>query len=180
MRSAPSLFENGAAVAGVGGPQLWVDVMFRGGPVSGPLAGRSHRVHDEPWKPMATARILIVDDDVDLQRVVTRVAKDAGLEVVQALDGAQGLVLATKERFDLILLDVHLPKLDGRDVLSILKKSPDTASVPVLVYSGGADQNDRLVALELGADDYIDKPLEAEHLVAKITRLIENVDKGSG
>jgi DNA-binding response OmpR family regulator len=119
------------------------------------------------------ARILTVDDDVEVQKVVKRAAEAAGLEVVQAFDGAAGLALALTEPFDLILLDINMPKMDGRDVLSKLRNNHATAAVPVLIYSGRAGQLDRLVGLELGADDYIDKPFESSLLVKKIERLIQ-------
>src|SRR5256885_1832382 len=115
-----------------------------------------------------TARILVVDDDVEVQKVVKRVGEAAAFEVVQALDGSPGLTLATTERFDLIVLDINMPTMDGRDVLRKLRLNTATASVPVLVYSGRTDQVDRVAALELGADDYIDKPFDVEILVRKI------------
>jgi DNA-binding response OmpR family regulator len=124
-------------------------------------------------KPKLTARILVVDDEVELQRSVKRAAEAAGLEVVQAFDGVAGLALATSEKFDLILLDINMPKMDGRDVLKRLKQTPATAGVPVLLYSGRTGQIDRLVGLTLGAEDYIEKPFEAAHLVDKIQRMIE-------
>ena len=120
-----------------------------------------------------SGRVLVVDDDVEVQRVVKRAAEGAGLDVVQAFDGAAGLLVATTERFDLILLDINMPRMDGRDVLKRLKENPATAAVPVLVYSGRDGQSDRLVGLELGAEDYVDKPIDAGSLVRKIGRLIE-------
>jgi DNA-binding response OmpR family regulator len=120
-----------------------------------------------------SARILVVDDDVKLQSVIKRTAEAAGLEVVQAFDGPPGLALAAAQRFDLILLDINMPAMDGRDVLKRLKRNSSTADVPVLVYSGRDSQHDRLVALELGAADYIDKPFESGALARKIGRLIE-------
>ena len=120
-----------------------------------------------------SGRVLVVDDDVEVQRVVKPAAEGAGLDVVQAFDGAAGLLVATTERFDLILLDINMPRMDGRDVLKRLKENPTTADVPVLVYSGRNGQSDRLVGLELGAEDYVDKPIDAGSLVRKIGRLIE-------
>ncbi len=119
------------------------------------------------------ARILVIDDDAKLQSLIKRTAEAAGLQVVQAFDGPPGLALAAAERFDLILLDINMPAMDGRDVLKHLKGNPSTADVPVLVYSGRDSQHDRLVALELGAADYIDKPFESGALTRKMQRLIE-------
>jgi DNA-binding response OmpR family regulator len=124
-------------------------------------------------KAIAMARLLIIDDDVHVQKAVRRATEAAGFEVVQAFDGAAGLALALAERFDLILLDVSMPLMDGRDVLRKLRQEPANASVPVLIYSGAADHLARIAGLELGAADYIEKPFEAGQLVRKIQRLIE-------
>lgn len=121
----------------------------------------------------ARQRILVVDDNEAVQKVVRRAAEAAGFEVVQARDGAEGLRLASAERFDLILLDINMPIMDGRDVLRKLKQSPSTADVPVLIYSGRMDEFARLSGLELGADDYLEKPFDTAMLLRKIARLIE-------
>jgi DNA-binding response OmpR family regulator len=119
-------------------------------------------------------RILVIEDEGEVQRVVKRAAEAAGFEVVQAFDGAPGLALAAAEPFDLILLDINMPNMDGRDVLTRLKRDPATAVVPVLVYSG-RDNNEyeRHDVLGLGAEDYVDKPLDARSLVLKIEYLIQ-------
>jgi DNA-binding response OmpR family regulator len=119
------------------------------------------------------ARILVVDDDVKVQSMVKRAAQAVGFEVVQAFEGSPGLAFATAQKFDLILLDINMPAMDGRDVLRRLKADPTTADIPVLVYSGRDSQDDRLAALELGAEDYIDKPFDSYALMRKIRRLIE-------
>jgi two-component system, OmpR family, KDP operon response regulator KdpE len=129
--------------------------------------------YDRFMKRGAHARILIVDDDIEVQRVVKRAAEAAGFEVVQALDGAPALALATTEKFDLVLLDIGMPKMDGRVVLARLKQHPNCADVPVLVYSGLDAQTDRHVALGLGAEDFVDKPFDAGFLVTRIERLLE-------
>jgi CheY-like chemotaxis protein len=129
-----------------------------------------------------TARILVVDDDVELQHVLGRAAEGAGYEISHAFDGASGLALALREKFDLIVLDIDMPKsevpgegpaLDGRDVLSRLKQHPDTLVVPVLLCSGRNGADDRRVSYELGADDFVDKPIAARHLMMKIGHMIE-------
>jgi len=123
-------------------------------------------------------RILVVDDDVKVQSVVKRVAEAAGFQVLQAFDGPEGLALAA-EKMDLILLDIHMPTMDGRDVLKRLKEDPNTSGVPVLVYSGRESQYDRVVSLELGAADYIDKPFEPSALMRKIGHLIHKNARGA-
>jgi DNA-binding response OmpR family regulator len=122
-------------------------------------------------------RILVVDDDAEIQRVLKRAGEAAGYEVVQALDGAAGLALATAEQFDLIVLDIAMPTSDGRDLLNRLKQNRNTADIPVLVYSGRDHADDRRVVYELGAENYVDKPFAAGLLIKKIGRIIEKARK---
>jgi DNA-binding response OmpR family regulator len=116
----------------------------------------------------ANGRILVVDNDVDVQRWIKRAVEGAGYEVTQAVNGALGLDLAGKEKFDLILLDIGMPSMDGRDVLSRLKAHPNTAAVPVLILSGGTDVYDRRLVLELGAEDFLEKPISPNSLILAI------------
>jgi len=123
-------------------------------------------------------RILMIDDDEDLHRAIGRAAEKAGYEVVHATDGGAGLALAAAERVDLILLDIGMPAMDGRDVLTRLKQNPVTSAIPVLVQSGRTAQLDRHLVLGLGADDFVDKPMEPRLLLAKIGRLIARARGG--
>lgn len=118
------------------------------------------------------ARLLIVDDDEGLQALLFRAAEAAGYEVVQVFDGEAALRHAAESRPDLILLDVMMPKLDGRDVLRRLKADPATARIPVIVCSARGEQSDRLVGLELGAHEYLDKPFRLDMLLRRIEYLL--------
>ena len=122
--------------------------------------------------------ILVVEDDTGVQDLVSRAARAEGFTVVQAFDGARGLGLALTRPVDLILLDLNMPMLDGRDVLSHLKEDPRTAHIPVVVCSGRIDPHSRRLALELGALDFVDKPFNARGLVIKIGYLIEQARGG--
>jgi DNA-binding response OmpR family regulator/two-component sensor histidine kinase len=117
--------------------------------------------------------ILVVEDDVDVQQMVTRAAQAEGFSVLQAFDGASGLGLALTRHIDLIVLDINIPMLDGRDVLSHLKKDPRTADLPVLVCSGRIDPHNRRLALELGATEFVEKPFNPRALMLKIGHLID-------
>lgn len=119
----------------------------------------------------AGATILVAEDDEALQKLVKRSFEHEGYIVVQAFTGAQlmrELALATP---DLIVLDVALPDADGRDLLAKLKKDPNTASIPVIVWSGRDAGSDRRISLDLGAEDYVEKGLPLS-LVGKIERLL--------
>lgn len=119
------------------------------------------------------AHILVVEDDRDLQRLFRDMLGKNGYRVEQAFDGRTGLEAALAEPPDLILLDIMLPELDGRDVLAELKKSDLTRDVPVIVISARGAQADRRVALELGADDYLDKPFSTRMLLSRLAYKLE-------
>jgi CheY-like chemotaxis protein len=119
----------------------------------------------------AGARILVAEDNHFLQKAVKRSFEAQGYVVVAALDAAQMLQALTNEKPDLIVLDVNLPDADGRDLLANLKKDPATRPIPVIVWSGRGVDSDRRIALELGAEDYVEKGPPSE-LVRKIERLL--------
>jgi DNA-binding response OmpR family regulator len=112
--------------------------------------------------------LLVVDDDESLQHMLERMAVKAGFEVSQAFDGETAVKVAAATRPDCILLDVTMPRLDGRDVLKRLKADPATASIPVIMFSARGEHSDRLVGLELGADDYVEKPFNMDMLLRKV------------
>src|SRR3989337_2830046 len=109
-----------------------------------------------PWRTQSIllavaglGRLLGVDDDRELQRMVQRYAdKVGGYVIEQALDGEGGLEAARARRPDLILLDVSMPRMDGRDLLKRLKADPALADIPVIMFSARSEQSDRLVGLE--------------------------------
>jgi len=103
-----------------------------------------------------------------LQKIITRAATRAGFVVTQCLEGRDALRIATDEQPDLVLLDVMMPYSDGRDVLRDLKAGPQTKDIPVFVYTARDAHYDRLAALELGADDYFEKPFDLELLMTRI------------
>lgn len=125
----------------------------------------------ETEKPKA--HILVVEDDRDLQRLFSDVLQKNGYRVAQAYDGRSGLEAALAAPPDLILLDIMLPELDGRDVLAELKSHDATRDVPVIVISARGAQTDRRVALELGADDYLDKPFSTRMLLSRLAYKLE-------
>lgn len=118
-------------------------------------------------------RVLIVDDDALLLSAMARAAGEAGLVAFATFDGSSALELCSSERPDLVVLDVNLPSSDGRDILKKLKENPETARIPVFVHSARASHHDRIQALELGADDYIEKPFDLVLLFRRVVSAIE-------
>ncbi len=114
---------------------------------------------------------MFADDDPGVQRAIARLAEKNGFELVPVLRGANVYEAALKEVPDLIVLDIHFPDADGRDVLSKLKGDPRTKSIPVVVWSGRDPQSDRRTALDLGAEDYIEKR-DPSTLLPKIERVL--------
>ena len=111
------------------------------------------------------SKILIVDDDKNLLEVIKYNLEKDGYSIVLAEDGTQAIEIARKEKPDLIILDVMLPGIDGFEVCRILRKE---MSVPILMLSAKTDEIDKVVGLELGADDYISKPFSVRELMARV------------
>jgi DNA-binding response OmpR family regulator len=125
----------------------------------------------------STATLLVIEDDEALRALVQRAGTQAGLEVLSAVDGEEGLKLATERLPDIILLDIMLPNLDGRDVLKRLKENPVTKEIPVIILSARTGHVDRLVGLELGAHDYLTKPYSVQILLNRIDNILWNRDR---
>ncbi len=119
--------------------------------------------------------ILVVDDDPQIREVVRLSLGQAGFDVEEAGDGAQALATFGKVGPDLIVLDIGLPEMDGRDVCRELRRKSD---VPVLFLTAEADEIDRVVGLELGADDYVTKPFSPRELTARIRAILKRANPG--
>jgi two-component system alkaline phosphatase synthesis response regulator PhoP len=117
--------------------------------------------------------ILVVDDELKITRLLRDYLQQAGFRVVTASDGPGALTSARTERPDLIVLDLGLPGLDGLDVTRTLRKSSD---VPIIMLTARAEEADRIVGLELGADDYLVKPFSPKELVARVRAVLRRVD----
>jgi DNA-binding response OmpR family regulator len=118
---------------------------------------------------MADAMILIVEDDQTLLGVLKYNLAKEGYDVVTAIDGAQALEVARSEKPDLIVLDIMLPKLDGFEVCRILRRE---MTVPILMLTAKIEEVDKVVGLELGADDYMTKPFSMRELLARIRAML--------
>lgn len=119
---------------------------------------------------MTAPTILIVDDDPDIRDLLRIALGGAGFETVDAADGAAALRQVERHRPDLVVLDIGLPEMDGREVCRRLRKSSE---VPVLFLTAEDDEIDRVVGLELGADDYVTKPFSPRELVARIRAILK-------
>ena len=107
-------------------------------------------------------RILVVDDDVSFVRLVERILRSAGYEVLIATNGLSALKTVQDDKPDLVLLDIMLPGVDGFEICKRLRDNPDTAQVPVLIVSSKSRESDRSAALDVGANDFCGKPVKSK------------------
>jgi two-component system alkaline phosphatase synthesis response regulator PhoP len=119
--------------------------------------------------------ILVIDDEPKIAKLARDYLERGGFRVVTAADGRTALAAARHERPDLIVLDLNLPELDGLDVCRALRRESD---VPIIMLTARVDEADRLIGLELGADDYITKPFSPRELVARIRAVLRRVQGG--
>lgn len=120
-------------------------------------------------------KILIVDDEPDALEILGFKLKEAGWAPLLAPDGARALALARDERPALIVLDLMLPEIDGFEVCKLLRRDPATAGIPIIMLTARAAEMDRVIGLELGADDYVTKPFSPRELVLRIKKLLARV-----
>jgi DNA-binding response OmpR family regulator len=124
---------------------------------------------------MPKARIVVVEDEPAIRRGVSDALRLSGYEVTEAADGAIGLREATSAAVDLVLLDIMLPKKDGLEVLSELRRSNPTR--PVILLTARGSEDDRVRGLKMGADDYVVKPFSAKELIARVEAILRRTMK---
>ncbi len=118
-------------------------------------------------------KILVVDDEKKFVNVLRAYLEQAGFGVVIASDGKNALAVFRREKPNLILLDLNLPEMDGLDVARIIRKE---SSAPIIMLTARVEETDRLIGLELGADDYITKPFSPREVVARVRAVLRRVE----
>ena len=118
---------------------------------------------------MAKNRILVIDDDENISKVIRLYLEKEGMEALLASNGRAGLEVFSRESPDLVLFDIMMPEMDGIEVIKNIRKE---SAVPVIMLTAKGDTFDKVLALELGADDYIVKPFEPKELIARIKAVI--------
>ncbi len=114
-------------------------------------------------------KILVVDDELDIVKVVRAYLEQSGFHVITASDGQQALAMFRHERPDLIVLDLNLPKLNGLDVCRTIRRE---SNVPIIILTARVEEADRLIGLEVGADDYIVKPFSPREVAARVRTVL--------
>jgi two-component system phosphate regulon response regulator PhoB len=125
---------------------------------------------------MSIQTILVIDDQKDLADLVRRSLEKEGFEVIVARDGTTGLRFAREHRPDLVVLDLTMPDIDGLEVCKRLRHEPRHAKLPIIVLSARASAADRVLGLELGADDYLIKPFVPQELVARVKAVLRRCE----
>jgi len=122
-------------------------------------------------------KILIIEDETDVADLLSLNLRKAGFRISTAADGAIGLQKARDDRPDFIILDLMLPKLSGLEVCRILKSDVATSQIPILMLTAKAEEIDRIVGLEFGADDYVTKPFSPREVVLRIRAIFRRGEK---
>lgn len=129
--------------------------------------------------PKLMAEILIIEDERDIVETLEYNLKKEGYRVAKAYDGISGLKMAESKIPSLILLDLMLPGLNGLDICRQLKKNDRTAGVPIIMLTAKGTETDKVVGLEVGADDYLTKPFSLKELIARIKAVFRRCEKPS-
>ena len=124
------------------------------------------------------ALVLVVDDEADLRAVLDFNLRQAGFATAHAATGSEALARARELRPRVVLLDLNLPDLSGTDVCRVLKADPATAAIPILMLTARGTEEDRVLGLELGADDYVVKPFSVRELVLRVRVLAQRLTRG--
>ena len=128
---------------------------------------------------MSKEKMLIIEDEKDIVKMLDYNLKKEGFKTLSAYNGEDGLDMASKENPDLILLDLMLPEIDGFDVCKALKSDPKTSHIPIIILTAKDQETDKIVGLELGADDYVTKPFSPRELIARIKAVLRRAkEKG--
>jgi len=119
-----------------------------------------------------TQQILVVDDDPEIVRLVRGYLEQGGYRVFSAYDGETALHILRRERADLVILDLMLPDRDGWDVTRLVRSDPALQATPIIMLTARVEDQDKIIGLELGADDYVTKPFNPRELVARVRAVL--------
>ena len=122
---------------------------------------------------MTKQNILIIEDDKHISKLVDYNLEKAGYECFVVSDGEEGLKILDKHFIDLIILDIMLPKMDGFEVCRLIKQNPKLKNIPIIMLTAKGEEVDRIVGLELGADDYVVKPFSPRELILRVKAVLK-------
>lgn len=123
------------------------------------------------------AKILVVDDEKDIAELIRYNLKNEGFSVIEAYDGEAAIKMVKTQRPDLLILDLMLPGMNGIDVCKAIRANPETAHLPIIMLTAKADEVDKIIGLEIGADDYITKPFSVKELMARVRTILRRLQE---
>ncbi len=121
--------------------------------------------------------ILVIDDEADIVELISYNLKKEGFSVDYAYDGEAALKKIKGNKYDLIILDLMLPGIQGLELCKIIRSSPDTSNVPIIMLTAKGEEFDKVLGLEMGADDYITKPFSTRELIARTKAILRRAEK---
>lgn len=121
--------------------------------------------------------ILVIDDEADIVELISYNLKKEGFSVDYAYDGEAALKKIKGNKYDLIILDLMLPGIQGLELCKIIRSSPDTSNVPIIMLTAKGEELDKVLGLEMGADDYITKPFSTRELIARTKAILRRAEK---
>jgi two-component system alkaline phosphatase synthesis response regulator PhoP len=125
------------------------------------------------------AKILIVDDEQDIADLVAYNLEKEGFATIKAYDGGTVLKTVKTQKPDLIILDLMLPNMNGLDICRSIRANPETAHLPIIMLTAKADEVDKIIGLEIGADDYMTKPFSVKELMARVRSIFRRIQDGN-
>jgi phosphate regulon transcriptional regulator PhoB len=123
------------------------------------------------------AKILIVDDEKDIADLVAYNLEKEGFDTIKAYDGGDVLKTVKTQKPDLIILDLMLPRMNGLDLCKAIRANPETAHLPIIMLTAKADEVDKIIGLEIGADDYMTKPFSVKELMARVRSIFRRIQE---
>ncbi len=124
------------------------------------------------------AKILIVDDEQDIADLISYNLEKEGYSTIKAYDGGDVLKTVKAQKPDLIILDLMLPRMSGMDICRAIRANPETSHLPIIMLTAKADEVDKIIGLEIGADDYITKPFSVKELIARVRSILRRIQDG--
>jgi two-component system alkaline phosphatase synthesis response regulator PhoP len=121
------------------------------------------------------SKIMIVDDEQDIVELLSYNLEREGFSTVKAYDGEAALGLVRSEKPDLMILDLMLPKMNGLDVCKAIRRNPETVNLPIIMLTAKGDEIDKIIGLEIGADDYVTKPFSVKELIARVRTILRRL-----
>jgi phosphate regulon transcriptional regulator PhoB len=128
-----------------------------------------------PAPSFTMTKILVIDDEKDIVELIAYNLEKEGFSILKAYDGEEALKAVKDQKPDLLILDLMLPKISGLDVCKKLRSNPATANTPIIMLTAKVDEIDKVVGLEMGADDYITKPFSVKELIARVRAILRRL-----